>query len=50
MNNNYVDMDEPWKGILAAEAFATRSTFNTTSKKLPGQPLFGRDMFVPIGC
>ena len=37
LENNYLDMDDPWKGILSATAFAVRSTYHTTLKKSPGQ-------------
>ena len=48
MDKIYVDEDDSWKGILAAEAFAVRSTFNTTNKQSPGQLLFWQEMIVPI--
>ena len=44
MENNYLDEDNPWKGVLSATAFAVRSTFHTTLHKSPGQLVFGRDM------
>ena len=39
---------ESWKGILAATAFAVRSTVHTTTQATPGQLVFGRDMMLPI--
>ena len=45
---NYLDEDNPWKGILSATAFAVRSTYHTTLKKSPGQLVFGRDMILNI--
>ena len=30
LQENYLDEDDPWKGILAATAFAVRSTYHTT--------------------
>ena len=44
LENNYLDEDDPWKGILGATAFAVRSTMHTTLRKTPGQLVFGRDM------
>jgi hypothetical protein len=41
---NYLNKDDPWKGILAATAFAIRATYYTTLQKSPGQLVFGRDM------
>jgi len=38
---NYLDNEDPWKSILAATAFAVRSTYHTTLKKTPGQLVFG---------
>ena len=40
--------DNPWPGILAAVAFAVRSTYHTTLKATPGQLVFGRDMILNI--
>jgi len=48
LENNYLDMDDSWKGILSATAFAVRSTYHTTLKKTPGQLVFGRDMILNI--
>ena len=36
LETNYMDEDNPWKGILSATAFAVRSTFHTTLKNTPG--------------
>jgi transposase InsO family protein len=44
LQENYLDEDDPWKGILSATAFAVRSTYHTTLQKTPGQLIFGRDM------
>jgi transposase InsO family protein len=44
LQTNYLDEDDPWKGILSATAFAVRSTYHTTLQKTPGQLVFGRDM------
>jgi transposase InsO family protein len=48
LENNYLDEDDPWKGILSATAFAIRSTFHTSLKSTPGQLVFGRDMIFNI--
>ena len=44
-DNLYLDMDDPWLGILAAAAFAMHSTYHTTLHN-PGQLIFGRDMIL----
>jgi hypothetical protein len=36
LESNYLDEDDPWKGILSATAFAVRSTFHTTLRNTPG--------------
>ena len=48
LQDNYLDDDDPWKGILSATAFAVRSTYHTTLQKSPGQLIFGRDMIFNI--
>ena len=48
LEHNYLDDDDPWKGILSATAFAVRSTFHTTLQNSPGQLVFGRDMIFNI--
>ncbi len=48
LEEQYLDEDDPWKGILSATAFAVRSTYHTTLKKSPGQLVFGRDMILNI--
>ena len=48
LETNYLDQDDPWKGILSATAFAVRSMYHTTLKKTPGQLVFGRDMIFNI--
>ena len=48
LESNYLDEDDPWKGILSATAFAVRSTFHTTLQNSPGQLVFGRDMIFNI--
>jgi hypothetical protein len=44
----YYDPDDPWGGILAAVAFALRSTYHTTLQAMPGQLIFGRDMVLNV--
>ena len=44
--NPYLDQDDPWSGILAATAFAVRSTYHTTLRATPGQLVFSRDMIL----
>ncbi len=48
LHDNYLDEDDPWKGILAATAFAIRATYHTTLQKSPGQLVFGRDMIFNV--
>jgi transposase InsO family protein len=48
LEDNYLDEEDPWKGILSATAFAVRSTFHTTLQNSPGQLVFGRDMILNI--
>jgi len=48
LEENYLEEDNPWKGILSATAFAVRSTYHTTLKHTPGQLVFGQDMILPI--
>ena len=48
IENQPIDEDEPWEGILSAVAWAVRSTFHTTLQSTPGQLVFGRDMIFDI--
>ena len=48
LEDNYLDEDDPWKGILSATAFAVRSTFHTTLRQTPGPLVFGCDMIFNI--
>jgi hypothetical protein len=48
LHENYLDEDDPWKGILAATAFAIRATYHTTLQKSAGQLVFGGDMIFNI--
>ena len=45
-DNPYIDMDDPWLGILAAAAFAMHSMYHTTLHAMPGQLVFWRDMIL----
>jgi hypothetical protein len=36
LESNYLDEDDPWKGILSATAFAVRSTFHTSLQSTSG--------------
>ena len=47
-DNNYIDENDPWSGILAAVAFAVRATVHTTTQASPSQLVFGRDAMYPI--
>ena len=46
MQNNYLDKDNPWLGILAATSFSVRSTYHTTLQATPVQLVFGHDMII----
>jgi hypothetical protein len=48
LENNYLDDNDPWKGILSATAFAVRSTFHTTLQNTPGQLVFVGDMILNV--
>jgi hypothetical protein len=48
LHENYLDEDDPWKGILAATAFALHATYHTTLQKSPGQLVFSGDMIFNI--
>jgi transposase InsO family protein len=48
LQTNYLDEDDPWKGILSATAFAIRCTYHTTLRSTPGQLVFGRDLIFNI--
>ena len=48
LQTNYLDEEDPWKGILSATAFAVQSTYHTTLQKSPGQLVFGQDMIFNI--
>ena len=48
ITQTYVDEDDPWSVILAAEEISIWSTINSLKFYSPGQLLFGRDMVLPI--
>ena len=48
LQENYLDNEDPWPGILSAAAFAIHATYHTTTQKSPGQLVFGRDMIFNI--
>ena len=48
LEDHYLDENDPWKGILAAAAFAVRATIHTTLQKTPAQLVFGRDMILNV--
>ena len=48
VQQTYVDENDPWKGILAAAAFAIFSTTNRQKGYSMVQLIFGRDMIIPI--
>ena len=43
-----LEENNPWESILAACAWAIRSTYHTVLEATPGQLVFGRDMLLPI--
>ena len=44
--NNYLDEDDPWSGILADTDFEVQSTYHNMLKATPYQLVFGRDMIL----
>jgi transposase InsO family protein len=48
IHDNFLDEYDPWKGILAATAFAICATYHTTSQNSPGLLVFGRDMIFNV--
>ena len=41
LHYTYVDVADPWMGILAAAAFAIQATYHWNKQKSPGQLVFG---------
>ena len=48
VQENELDEEDPWGGILSATMFATRATVHTTLQKNPMQLVFGRDAILNI--
>jgi hypothetical protein len=48
LQDNDLDENDPWKGILTATVFAVRSTYHTTLQKRPGQLVFGHTMIFNV--
>ena len=46
LNNNNIDKDDPWSGILASMDFAVQSTYHTTLQVTSCHLVFGRDMIL----
>ena len=46
-NQNYIEKDDPWTGILAAAAFAIFSTTNRDKGYSLGKLIFELDMILP---
>ena len=44
-----IDLDEPFTGILAAVGFAMRATVHTTTRATPSQLVFSRDAMHNVG-
>ena len=45
-DNDGIDDDDPWSGILATVMAAVRSTYSTTMQATPMQLVFGRDVII----
>jgi transposase InsO family protein len=48
VQDNYLDEDDPWEGILAATMFAIRATYHTTLQATLSQLVFGRDAILNV--
>jgi hypothetical protein len=48
LESNFLDDNDPWKGILSATAFAVQSTFHMTLQNTPGHLVFGHDMILNV--
>ena len=46
LQNNYLDEDDPWSGILAATASAEQITYHTMLKSTPDQMVLWCDMIL----
>jgi transposase InsO family protein len=47
-DNDSLDDEDPWTGILSAVMAAVRSTYSTTTQATPSQLVFGRDAILNI--
>jgi hypothetical protein len=47
LDEQVLDVNNPWEGFLAATRFAINSTYHTVNEATPGQLVFGRDMIMP---
>ena len=47
-DNDELDDEDPWTGILTAVMAAVRSTYSTTTQATPMQLVFGRDAIFNI--
>ena len=45
-DNDGIDDDDPWSGILATVMAAVRSLYSTTTQATPMQLVFGRDAII----
>ncbi len=48
LSKQVLDVNNPFKSMLAAASYAICSTFHTTLQATPGQLVFNRDMILPI--
>ena len=46
LQNNYLDEDDPWSGILAATAFTVQIIYHPTLQATLGQMVLGRDVIL----
>jgi hypothetical protein len=46
--DNYLDENDPWEGILTATMFAMRATYHTTLQAPPSQLVFGQDAILNV--
>jgi transposase InsO family protein len=48
VQDNYLNEDDPWEGILTATMFAIRANYHTTLQATPSQLVFGRDAILNV--
>ena len=46
LQNNYLDEDDPWSGILSATAFVVQSMYHSTPQAMPDQLVLGCDTII----